>query len=358
MGDNSSFASNPSGSSNSSGCANVKCLFTNAERWAVVGSLLATFLGALIGNVIVCILIIKNRHLRNSTNYSIMNLSIADLLITVFCIPIVTVDLYITDEWIFGQASCKLVSFAQNLALVTSILNLAVISVEKFLMVWFPFFLRKKSKHIKWFLIATWIIGILQSSLTVNYRQVRVFSGKSYCMDNWPSFQSRRQYVIAHSAVFFFLPLLFMFVLHTLTITQIRSMKLPINSRAKRSTSNYVRENLKKSLSFNRKVTRKRKAINMLILIFFSFALCWSPYHIYQLWIQNTDLKQVSFRTVNIVFIVVLWMAFFSCVSHPIIYGLAGNKYRMAFRNSFSWRRIPDSTARSSVKQRSRESKK
>ena len=133
-----------------------------------------------------------------------MNLSIADLLVTVFCMPVVTVDLYVAEEWIFGRITCKLVSFIQNIALDASILSLMIISMEKFLMVWFPFFLRDKAKHIKWFLLATWIFGILQSSVLINYREVREFDGKSFCMENWPDWEVRRKYMIARSIVLSF----------------------------------------------------------------------------------------------------------------------------------------------------------
>lgn len=348
MADNITSSAN---SSHTNGCASVKCFFTNTEIWAVVASLSITFFASLVGNILVCFLIVKNRHLRNVTNYSVMNLSIADLLITVFCIPVVTVDLYITDEWIFGKASCKLVSFVQNVALSAAILNLTVISVEKFLMVWFPFFLRDKAKYVKWFLFATWIIGVLHASIIVNYRQIRVFAGKSYCMDNWPDMQIRRRYLIAQSIIFFFIPMFFILVLHILTITRIRVLSLPTSSREETSCLNYRRQNFKKSPSLNRKnLTRKRKAMNMLVLIFIAFALCLSPKHVFQLWIQNVDLRNVSTRTVNIAYVIVVWLLFFSCACHPIIYGLAGNKYRTAVRNSFSWRWGQDSSYRSGLK--------
>ena len=350
-----SFKQNISGNfSNSSsirGCFDIKCLFTDSELWAIVASLSVTFVASLIGNVFVCILILKNRHLRNSTNYSIMNLSIADLLVTVFCMPVVTVDLYVAEEWIFGRITCKLVSFIQNIALDASILSLMIISMEKFLMVWFPFFLRDKAKHIKWFLLATWIFGILQSSVLINYREVREFDGKSFCMENWPDWEVRRKYMIARSIVLFFVPLFSMFILHTLTITRIHSIRTPMHS--KEAHSNGIKKGFIKSLKSDTKMARKKKAMNTLVLIFVSFALCSSPVHVYQLWTLFSDGRKLDMRTLNITFIVVVWLMFFNCACHPVIYGLAGNKYRKAIRNSFSRHRTPNSSFRSSFKRRS-----
>lgn len=50
------------------------------------------FLFALLGNTIVVILIIRTRRLHTLTNFFIVNLAIADILVAVFCVPITLLD--------------------------------------------------------------------------------------------------------------------------------------------------------------------------------------------------------------------------------------------------------------------------
>ncbi len=67
---------------------------------------IAFFVG-LIGNLIVIIVIVFKRELRHFTNYFFVNLSIADILVLIVCIPTVMQDIHFPDKWIYGQFLCK-----------------------------------------------------------------------------------------------------------------------------------------------------------------------------------------------------------------------------------------------------------
>lgn len=60
----------------------------------------------------VCFAVWKNRHMRTVTNYFIVNLSLADVLVTIICLPAsLVVD--ITETWFFGHTLCKIVPYLQ-----------------------------------------------------------------------------------------------------------------------------------------------------------------------------------------------------------------------------------------------------
>lgn len=60
----------------------------------------------------VCFAVWKNRHMRTVTNYFIVNLSLADVLVTIICLPAsLVVD--ITETWFFGNTLCKIVPYLQ-----------------------------------------------------------------------------------------------------------------------------------------------------------------------------------------------------------------------------------------------------
>lgn len=61
-----------------------------------------------IGNVMVPLVILKSRDMRNSTNIFLTNLSIADLMVLLVCTPTVLVEVNSKPEtWVLGSEMCK-----------------------------------------------------------------------------------------------------------------------------------------------------------------------------------------------------------------------------------------------------------
>lgn len=61
-----------------------------------------------IGNVMVPLVIMKSKDMRNSTNIFLMNLSIADLMVLLVCTPTVLVEVNSKPEtWVLGEEMCK-----------------------------------------------------------------------------------------------------------------------------------------------------------------------------------------------------------------------------------------------------------
>lgn len=56
------------------------------------------FLLCIVGNVLVCLIVLENRRMRTVTNLFILNLAISDLLVGIFCIPTTLVDNLITGN--------------------------------------------------------------------------------------------------------------------------------------------------------------------------------------------------------------------------------------------------------------------
>ena len=56
------------------------------------------FLLCMVGNTLVCFIVLKNRHMHTVTNMFILNLAISDLLVGIFCMPTTLVDNLITGE--------------------------------------------------------------------------------------------------------------------------------------------------------------------------------------------------------------------------------------------------------------------
>lgn len=69
---------------------------------------LVIFIVGVTGNLLVPLVVIKTKYLRNSTNLFLINLSMADLLVLLVCMPIVFIELHSRPEtWLLGESMCK-----------------------------------------------------------------------------------------------------------------------------------------------------------------------------------------------------------------------------------------------------------
>ena len=68
---------------------------------------------ALLGNSLIIIIVWRNKRMRTTTNYYIVNLAVSDLLITCSCTWVNLVD-DLTHGWVLGQFFCKFNSFSQG----------------------------------------------------------------------------------------------------------------------------------------------------------------------------------------------------------------------------------------------------
>ena len=65
------------------------------------------FLFGLGGNCLVVIVIVKSRGMRTPTNLFLFSLSIADILVLLFCQPAALLEFYGKDRWLIGGFMCK-----------------------------------------------------------------------------------------------------------------------------------------------------------------------------------------------------------------------------------------------------------
>lgn len=68
-----------------------------------ISSYFLIFFLCMVGNTVVCFVVIRNRYMHTVTNFFIFNLAISDLLVGIFCMPIT-----LLDNIIAGMLACVL----------------------------------------------------------------------------------------------------------------------------------------------------------------------------------------------------------------------------------------------------------
>lgn len=109
------------------GHQNSACVFvdSSAERISKLCAHSAISLGSLFGNIFVILIVYKNRDLRKTINYFIVNMAFSDLVLTLIVLP-AEITRFVTDslQWhvsgILGLICCKLFYFASYVSLLVS----------------------------------------------------------------------------------------------------------------------------------------------------------------------------------------------------------------------------------------------
>ena len=92
---------------------------------------------AVIGNILIWIIILTTRAFRTTTNMFILGLSAADILVCIENMPLTVMSLF-TYEWPLSDSACVLFGCINMLTLVTSVMSLCNISINRYLMVCRP----------------------------------------------------------------------------------------------------------------------------------------------------------------------------------------------------------------------------
>uniref|UniRef100_A0A8C9FPH0 Dopamine receptor D2 n=1 Tax=Pavo cristatus TaxID=9049 RepID=A0A8C9FPH0_PAVCR len=118
------------------------------------------------GNVLVCMAVSREKALQTTTNYLIVSLAVADLLVATLVMPWV-VYLEVVGEWRFSRIHCDIFVTLDVMMCTASILNLCAISIDRYTAVAMPMLYntRYSSKRRVTVMIAVvWVLSFAISS--------------------------------------------------------------------------------------------------------------------------------------------------------------------------------------------------
>ena len=97
------------------------------------------FLIGFFGNALVIFVVWRNKSFHNHTKICLVNLSVADLLLIIVCMPSAIVDLFAKEVWYFGPFLCKVIPMLEHTIANASILTILAVAGERSLAIIFPF---------------------------------------------------------------------------------------------------------------------------------------------------------------------------------------------------------------------------
>uniref|UniRef100_UPI0037E7E8FA neuropeptide FF receptor 2-like n=1 Tax=Semicossyphus pulcher TaxID=241346 RepID=UPI0037E7E8FA len=311
-------------------------------------SYLLIFVVCMVGNGVVCFIVLRSKNMRTVTNLFILNLAISDLLVGIFCMPTTLVDNIITG-WPFGSVLCKLSGMVQGISVSASVFTLVAIAVDRFRCIVYPFKQKLTIPTSKLIIIIIWVLAVsimcpsgVMLQVTKEQR-VRIILGRNndtrpfyWCRENWPNQEMRKIYTTVLFANIYLAPLSLIVIMYarigfTLSKTTIPTMRGSGIVSEKGNGTN------KSSIEGRQTISKKKtRVIMMLLVVALLFILSWLPLWTLMMLSDYASLTEHQHRVINIyVYPFAHWLAFFNSSVNPIIYGFFNENFRRGFKAAF-----------------------
>ncbi len=220
----------------------------------------------IIGNILVISTIFLNPNMRSTIYYLLANLAFSDLLFAILA-PFQISTLLDNYNWKYGAVFCRVYYFIFRSFYAFSIMNLILITVERFLATRYPLSFRGKPKRTLALILGTWVLSFAFSSPFLHVMAHKRWPwGVSSCYQNWPSKLAARAYYTIVYVLLYFIPLALMAFMYALISMTLR--KQPLGFLTDRNDT-------------QRKQFKARKRMSLLVIVIvIAFFLCWSPFNI------------------------------------------------------------------------------
>lgn len=128
---------------------------------ALVYSLI--FIVGVIGNFLVCLVILKHRNMKTPTNYYLFSLAVSDLLVLLFGMPLEVYEMWSNYPFLFGPIGCYFKTALFETVCFASILSVTTVSVERYFAILHPFRAKLEStrKRALRTIVVLWVLSVL-----------------------------------------------------------------------------------------------------------------------------------------------------------------------------------------------------
>ncbi|XP_051543741.1 D(3) dopamine receptor [Myxocyprinus asiaticus] len=132
--------------------------------YAMLYSLL--ILAIVFGNVLVCIAVLRERALQTTTNYLVVSLAVADLLVASLVMPWAVYLEVVGGAWLFSRLYCNVFVTLDVMMCTASILNLCAISIDRYTAVVMPVLYNtthSSRKRVSVMIATVWVLAFAVS---------------------------------------------------------------------------------------------------------------------------------------------------------------------------------------------------
>ncbi|XP_071390273.1 adrenoceptor alpha 1Aa [Centroberyx affinis] len=329
---------------NCSNCSQVLVPELNVVKAVLLGLVLGIFIMfGVVGNILVILSVVCHRHLRTVTHYFIVNLAVADLLLSSTVLPFSAI-FEILDRWVFGRAFCNVWAAVDVLCCTASIMSLCVISVDRYIGVSYP--LRYPAivteRRALLAVVALWVLSVTISIGPLFGWKEPAPEDESIC-----KITEEPGYAIFSAVGSFYLPLAIILAMYcrVYVVAHRENQGLREGQKTEKSDSECVTlrihrgntvvsedEALRRRTHFALrllKFSREKKAAKTLGIVVGCFVLCWLPFFL----VLPIGSMFPAYRPSDTVFKITFWLGYFNSCINPIIYPCSNQEFKKAFQS-------------------------
>ncbi|XP_040041941.2 alpha-1D adrenergic receptor [Gasterosteus aculeatus] len=324
--------------------------FTVDSQVVGVGIFLFVFISvAILGNILVILSVVCNKHLQTVTNFFIVNLAMADLLLSIIVLPF-SASLEVLGCWVFGRVFCNIWAAVDVLCCTASILSLCVISIDRYIGVKhclkYPTIMTEKK--------AIAILGLVWvSSAVISVGPLLGWKEPPPVDDRICSITEEPGYALFSSLFSFYLPLMVILIMYFRVYVVARRTTKSLEAGVKRERNKSVEvvlrihcrssvlEDARRSSSKSNKnhpfrsslsvrllkFSREKKAAKTLAIVVGMFTLCWLPFF----FVLPMGALFPALKPSETLFKVVFWLGYFNSCINPMIYPCSSKEFQRAF---------------------------
>ncbi|XP_071757302.1 cholecystokinin receptor-like [Centroberyx gerrardi] len=341
------------------------------------------FLLSVFGNLLIIVVLVLNKRMRTVTNSFLLSLAVSDLMMAVFCMPFTLIP-NILEDFIFGAAMCKTVTYFMGISVSISTFSLVAIAIERYSAICNP--LKSRSwqtrSHAYRVIAATWVLSLLIMVPYPVFSTLKAFPKSNssvghMCRLDWPSEQAEQTWYVLLLFTLFFIPGVVMIIAYGLISRELyRGIQFELGqSRETTGLKNgvsktasgvnddddgcYIQVSKKppsavelptlsassgaaqakteraRSNTSEAKLQAKKRVIRMLMVIVALFFVCWMPLYSANTW-KAFDLKSAQGALSGAPISFIHLLSYTSACVNPIIYCFMNTRFRMALVATFA----------------------
>ncbi|XP_077384235.1 C-C chemokine receptor type 4 isoform X2 [Festucalex cinctus] len=269
------------------------------------------FLLGLFGNALVVWVIVCGVRLCNMTDVCLLNLAIADLLL-VGSLPFLAYQ--VRDQWIFGDALCKIFLGIYRIVFYSSIFFIMIMSIDRYLAIVHAVYAMRVRTRAFGIIVAvvTWLVGFLSSFPELIYlKQMPNHTNSTFCYPAYPTpawdNSSARFWrvfgLFKMNILGLFIPMVIMVFCYSQIIRRLLSSQ-----------------------------SSRRQTVHLVVIVVAVFFVCWVPYNVASLF-KALELLHVyteceSSKVIKFSLQITEVIAYFHSCLNPVLYVFVGQKFR------------------------------
>ncbi|XP_062987687.1 D(1) dopamine receptor-like [Elgaria multicarinata webbii] len=333
---------------------------SSGPKEVLVGCFLSLLvLSTLLGNSLVCLAVLRFRHLRDKvTNWFVLSLAASDLCVALLVMPWKAATEVAGGTWLFGRHFCDTWVAFDIMCSTASILHLCIISLDRYWAIASPFrYERRMTRGLASAMIAlAWSLSVLISFIPVQLHWHKAEDLPDPQLHHCDA-RLNRTYAIASSLVSFYIPVSIMIGTYA-RIYRIAQAQIRRISSLERAGGLCSAQGKEPTSSLRSSLFKETKVLQTLSIIVGVFVCCWLPFFVLNCLLPFCDSRPDHGKIPGQVpcisqttFDIFMWFGWANSSVNPVIYAF-NSEFRQAFSSLLGCHHLSCWAAHSSIMER------